>query len=111
MENHSTQLIVVECRNCGKFFVPPKYTCPECGGADLVDTAIDGEGKIHTHTTVHAAPLGFEDQVPYDVALIEMPQVILTGRIVNPGGKELKIGDRVSFVNRDHGIYWFKLLD
>ena len=110
MEDASGQLTIVKCKNCQKVYVPPKYMCSECGSPDLEDVSISREGTVYTCTTIEVPPSGFEDQVPYDIALIELPALVMTGRIINSGKKEVKIGDKVSFVKKDKGIYWFKLL-
>ena len=111
MENDCTEPMVLKCEHCGKVLVPQKHMCPECGSVNLTDMPIGGDGKVFTHTTIYVAPSWCEGQVPYNVALIELPELILTGRIVNPNAGEIKIDDRVSFFKRDKGIYWFKLLD
>ncbi len=108
MENTSSQLTVVKCGQCGKVFVPPRYMCSGCGGEKLEETSISGEGKVYTYTTIRVPPQGFADQVPYDIAIIELPELLLTARMINSGKTELNIGDKVSFVNKDKGIYWFK---
>ena len=111
MESNSNQLLLAKCKSCGRFFVPPVYMCSECGSAELEDVAARGEGKILSYTTIRVPPLGFADQAPYEIGVIALPdKVNLTARIVAHEGKEIRIGEGASFVEKDtSGAYWFKV--
>ncbi|MDI6796595.1 MAG: Zn-ribbon domain-containing OB-fold protein [Desulfatibacillaceae bacterium] len=49
---HDKKLAATKCDKCGKVFVPPRKTCPEC----FVDTnswvSLSGEGTVVTFTVV-----------------------------------------------------------
>jgi uncharacterized OB-fold protein len=110
MGNIPEQLTVVKCKGCGQLLVPPKYMCPECGNSEFTEVALSGNGQILTYTTIRVPPLGFEDQVPYDIAVLQLDEGIkLTARIATQGEERPKIGDKVSFINKDRGAYWFRL--
>jgi len=102
-------LTVVECKDCGKVLAPPKYMCSECGGSILENIKIGGGGTVYSFTRIVVPPVGFEEEVPYDVALIELPELILTARILPSDEKEIEIGSPVRFSKKDRGILWFEL--
>jgi uncharacterized OB-fold protein len=66
-------------------------------------------GKIVTFTVIRSPPLGFENQAPYVVALIDIengPRVM--GRVAtNPDG--LQIGQSVQFVGSRNGALEFRV--
>ena len=66
-------------------------------------------GKIATFTVIRSPPLGFENQAPYVVALIDIengPRVM--GRVAtNPNG--LQIGQSVQFVGSTSGAFEFRV--
>lgn len=111
MERNSSHLVLAKCKSCGRLFVPPVYICSECGSTELEDVAAGGEGKILSYTTTRVPPLGFADQAPYEIGVIALPEKVnLTARIVAHEGKEIRIGDGASFVEKDSsGAYWFKV--
>lgn len=60
-----------------------------------------GTGKVFTFTEVSAPPEGFEDQVPYILAIIELDEgAKITGQIVDAHKDSVKIGSRVESVFR-----------
>ena len=110
MGNTVEQLAAIKCKRCGGLFIPPKYLCLECESSEFVEIPLSGWGEILTHTTIRVPPLGFEDQVPYDIAVVRLDEGInLTARIATQEGQTPKIGDRVSFVGNKEGANWFRL--
>jgi uncharacterized OB-fold protein len=60
-----------------------------------------GKGKIFSFTEVTAPPQGFEDQVPYILAVIELEEGgRLTAQVVDVHKKDVKIGSPVEQVFR-----------
>lgn len=110
MGNTFNRLIVIECKSCGKLFIPPKYMCPECGSDEFREVALSGEGKVLTYTTIRVPPLGFENQIPYDIAVIQLNEGInMTCRIATQKHR-LDIGDTVRFIKKNEGVSWFKVV-
>jgi uncharacterized OB-fold protein len=61
-------------------------------------------GKVLTYTVVHVAASGFEDQVPYVLAIVELEDgPRLTTQIADCNHDEIKIGDEVEIVFRRMG--------
>ena len=82
--------------------------CPRCL-TELSDATFPGEGRIFTFTTIRYPPIGFEDQAPYVVAIIDLndgPRVI--GR-VNAKPDEVRIGANVDFAGEVSGALEFLL--
>jgi len=110
METDSNQLIAIKCRGCDQLFMPPRYICPECGGSEQEEVRLSGKGVVSTYTTIRVPPSGFEDQVPYDLVVVDLAEKLsVTGRLVAEEGKKPDIGTPVSFVKKEGGTYWFKL--
>lgn len=62
--------------------------------------AFAGTGEIISFTTVREAPEGYEDQVPYVLALVRLDEgQMVTAQITDLDGP-LAIGDRVEMVTR-----------
>ena len=61
------KLLALKCSTCHAITCPPKMTCQKCTGTDLQVTELGGKGKIVTFTTVHVAPEGRENEIPYTI--------------------------------------------
>jgi len=96
------RLLGVKCENCGKYYFPKRSVCPKCRRkGKLVEVRYSGKGKIYSFTEVTAPPDGFEDQVPYLLAIVELDEgAKLTAQIVDAHKKDVKIGSRVEQVFR-----------
>lgn len=90
------------CKGCGYTTFPPRADCPECMSAEFEFEEYSGRGRIHTYTTIAAAPTGFEDMVPYTIAVVDLEEggrlLAWTGDTLAPA--EVKIGMRVQVVPR-----------
>lgn len=90
-----------ECSVCGSRHFPPRIVCPECKNRDLGPYRFAGHGTVYSHTTVYQAPDGFEDYVPYVVALIDLdegPRV--TAQLTDVDPDEVTIGMPVEMIVR-----------
>lgn len=84
------------CTKCNKIFFPPREICTECKIPNLERYDLKGEGTIVTYTIVHVPQEGFEEQIPYVMAIIELvdgPK--LTAQIVDCDPEEVEIGKKV----------------
>lgn len=76
------RVMVTQCKGCGTTYSPPKMDCPICNASDLDWLEVKGKGRLITYTTVHFAPTGFEEDLPYTLALAEFQGGIrLFGRL------------------------------
>ncbi len=84
--------------------------CPRCL-TELAAASFQGRGRVVTFTVIRYPPIGFEEQAPYVVAIIDLnvgPRVI--GRI-NAPPEEVKIGSNVDFSRETAGALEFVLTD
>ncbi len=92
----------VRCENCNTAYFPKRSVCPKCRRkGKIVQMKFSGKGKVYSFTEVTAPPEGFEDQVPYILAIIELDEgAKLTGQVVDVRKEDVKIGTRVERVFR-----------
>jgi uncharacterized OB-fold protein len=95
-------MLGVKCVNCNTNYFPKRPVCPKCRRkGKLEELSYNGSGKVYSFTEISSPPKGFEDQVPYVLAIIELDEgAKVTGQIVDITSKDLKIGDRVERVFR-----------
>jgi hypothetical protein len=65
---------------------------------------LERRGKVVSYTVIHVGANGFEDQVPYLLAIVELKDgPRLTAQITDCNPSEVKIGDEVELVFRRMG--------
>ncbi len=64
------KVMATKCRTCGEVYFPPRTQCTICFSANIEWFSV-GQGKLVTYTTVMYGPLGFENDTPYTLALVE----------------------------------------
>jgi len=89
---------------CGRYFYPPRNVCPNCRRSGHIEPyTFNGEGKVLTYTIIHTAARGFERQVPYALAVVELDEgAKLTTQVVSPL-EGMHIGMRVKSAFRRLG--------
>ena len=63
-----------KCVDCGAVIAPPSGSCYSCGGSKMEWTEVSGKGKLVSFTVIHIAPDEFTEEVPYYVAIVELPE-------------------------------------
>jgi uncharacterized protein len=96
------RLLGVRCETCKTSYFPKRRICPHCRRkGKIIDVQFAGKGKVFSFTEVTSPPEGFEDQVPYMLAIIELDEgAKLTAQIVDAHRDDVKIGSRVERVFR-----------
>ncbi|HSB46819.1 MAG TPA: Zn-ribbon domain-containing OB-fold protein [Candidatus Bilamarchaeum sp.] len=96
------RMLGVKCSSCSSAFFPKRSICPKCRRkGKLEEIQFSGKGKVFSFTEVTSPPEGFEDQVPYVLAIIELDEgAKLTGQIVDASNSDVSIGSRVQQVFR-----------
>jgi uncharacterized OB-fold protein len=97
------------------------YICPSCSWSDVHETQIcprchshpkenmfSARGNIATFTVIRSPPLGFENQAPYVVALIDIENGPRVMGIVATNPDDLHIGQSVQFVGSSKGSLEFR---
>jgi uncharacterized OB-fold protein len=65
------KVMATRCPRCGVSYFPPKADCPSCLSGEVEWFEVKGKGKLASYTIVNYGPSGFEDDVPYILALAE----------------------------------------
>ncbi len=81
------------CKDCGLEFFPPRADCYQCLANNVEWFEVSGSGKLVTYSKLQFAPVGFQDDVPYCIALLDYGKYKIFGRIVQDmPDDEIKIG-------------------
>ena len=70
-----------KCKDCGLFFFPPRADCHQCLASNLEWFEVSGKGKLVSYSKLQYAPIGFENDVPYRIALLDYGAYKVFGRI------------------------------
>jgi len=89
-----------KCKQCGRESFPPRADCSACLSGDFEFTELSGQATLVSHTTIHAAPTGFEDVVPYTIGVVDLKE---TGRLLawfgdSISGDDIEIGMKLQVV-------------
>lgn len=89
------------CEKCGAKIFPPRDVCPECEGPAKAPFAFSGRGEVYSYSTVYNPPRGFEEFVPYTVALVRLEEgPLVTAQLTDVDADQLHIGMPVEMVTR-----------
>jgi uncharacterized OB-fold protein len=92
------ELWLPKCRDSGQFFFPPRSFSPFTGGA--VEWAqASGQARLASFLILHRASPGYEQDVPYIVALAELdegPRMMTNLPGTPPDHTALRIGARLT---------------
>ena len=78
-----------QCKSCGEKYFPPRADCANCLSSDMEWFGISGPGKLISFSTLIYAPTGFEEDLPYTIALADFDDIKVFGRM----SKDLKEED------------------
>ena len=65
----------------GSSFFPPRADCHQCLTSNMGWFEVSGKGKLVTYSRLQYAPIGFEGDVPYCIALVDYGDYKVFGRI------------------------------
>jgi uncharacterized OB-fold protein len=101
LQNQRYRLVGEVCENCGSKLFPPRDVCPECSRPASTPYTFCGRGEIYSYSTIYQAPAGYEEFVPYTVALVKLEEgPVVTAQLTDIDLDEVKIGMRVEMVTR-----------
>lgn len=69
------------CKVCGAFFFPPRADCAKCLSSEMEWQEIAGTGRLVSFSKLAFAPMGFTEDVPYAIALLDYGKFKIFGRI------------------------------
>jgi uncharacterized OB-fold protein len=89
------------CPHCDAKIFPPRDVCPNCGGEAKTQYAFSGKGKIYSYTVMRDAPAGYEENIPYTVAVVALDEgPMVTAQLTDLGEQPVEIGMPVEMVTR-----------
>ncbi|MBE0409072.1 MAG: Zn-ribbon domain-containing OB-fold protein [Anaerolineales bacterium] len=89
------------CPHCESKIFPPRDICNHCGSEARTLYNFTGRGEVYSHTTIYDAPVGYEENVPYTVALVKLEEgPIVTAQLTDLGSDKVDIGTPVEMVTR-----------
>jgi uncharacterized protein len=69
------------CKGCGRVFFPPRADCFQCLADDMEWFEVTGSGRLVSFSKLEYGPAGFQDDVPYSIALLDYGTFKVFGRI------------------------------
>ena len=69
------------CKDCGTLYFPPRSDCSACLDSNMEWFEVSGTGKLLSFSELKYGPVGFEDDLPYIIALLDYGNHKIFGRI------------------------------
>jgi uncharacterized OB-fold protein len=69
------------CKGCGGVYFPPRSDCSACLDSDVEWFEVTGNGTLLSFSELQYGPVGFEDDLPYTIALLDYGDYKVFGRI------------------------------
>jgi len=85
------KIMATRCNRCGKLYFPPRADCPDDLSTDMTWEQLSGRCKLVTYTTAYFAPTGFENDLPYTIALAQCEEGVNVYALLSKDIKENEI--------------------
>jgi uncharacterized OB-fold protein len=69
------------CKDCDLVFFPPRAHCYQCLAGNMGWFEVSGTGKLLSYSKLQYAPVGFEGDLPYSIAVLDYGEHKVFGRI------------------------------
>jgi uncharacterized OB-fold protein len=87
------QVVGSRCKDCGLVFFPPRADCYQCLTSNMEWFEVTGSGKLLTYSKLEYAPVGFENDLPYAIAVLDYGDYKVFGRIAGDlSDDEIQVG-------------------
>ena len=87
------KVMYTRCKSCNANFFPPRADCCECLSNDTEWQEVNGKGKLVSYSQLKYAPVGFDEDLPYSIAMLDYGDYQVFGRLDSDLDlKEVKIG-------------------
>ena len=87
------KVMTTQCKQCNQTFYPPRADCCHCLASDMQWREVSGSGKLVFYSRLEYAPIGFDGDLPYSIALLDYGDYRVFGRIDSTlDVEEIKIG-------------------
>jgi len=85
------KIMAARCSRCEKLYFPPRADCPDDLSTEMTWQELSGKCKVLTYTTAHFAPTGFQDDLPYTIALAQCEEGVKVYALVSKDVNEDEI--------------------
>jgi uncharacterized OB-fold protein len=68
------ELRIQRCNACAKAYFYPRPSCPHCSSTDVSWVTATGRARLHTYLISHRPAVGFADEVPYAIAVVQLEE-------------------------------------
>jgi hypothetical protein len=68
------ELRIQRCRSCNEAYFYPRPSCPKCFSSDVEWFSASGRATLHTYVISHRPGPGFEADVPYAIAIVQLEE-------------------------------------
>lgn len=75
------KVMYTHCRSCGADFFPPRADCSGCLESRMEWREVCGTGKLVSYSQLKYAPVGFDVDLPYSIALLNYGDYQVFGRL------------------------------
>jgi len=87
------KVMASKCKDCGLVFFPPRADCYKCLTSNMEWMEVSGTGKLVSYSKLEFAPIGFGDDLPYAIALLDYGEYKVFGRIASDvPEEEIEVG-------------------
>jgi uncharacterized OB-fold protein len=101
LKNQRYNLTGEVCSKCGAKLFPPRDVCPECSQPAYEPFTFSGKGEVYSYSTIYQAPEGYQEYVPYTVALVRLEEgPLVTAQLTDVDAQEVEIGMPVEMITR-----------
>jgi len=77
------KVMYTRCKDCDLVFFPPRADCYQCLTSNMEWLEVSGNGKLISYSKLEYAPVGFGDDLPYSIALLDYGDYKVFGRIAS----------------------------
>ncbi len=68
------ELRIQRCNACGRAYFFPRPFCPYCSSRDVAWFTASGKARLYSYIISHRPAPGFQDAVPYVIAVVELEE-------------------------------------
>lgn len=87
------KVMATRCKDCDMVFFPPRADCYKCFSSNMEWFDVSGTGKLVSFSKLEYAPVGFENDLPYCIAVLDYGDYKIFGRIASHiPEEEIKLG-------------------
>ena len=87
------KVMYTHCKTCGADFFPPRADCAGCLSSDMEWREVSGTGKLVSYSQLKYAPVGFDVDLPYSIAMLDYGDYQVFGRLDSSlDVNEVKVG-------------------